>query len=557
LTFIALCSTARSQEATDIRVAHRHGQTFITWKDAAQGEDAAKYRYALYRSERPITQDNLAQAKLCYQGILFHSARLYGTAFTFKDRLDPEKPMAVIEEGGKPLPAGSGLAVHTVARVGKAYYAVVTTDVKLQVVSKVLPGKNATTEAIEEKAAPIQPIKLWDSKERKGPYVANTSITGKKDLPLHVTLHGSQSNGGGAGEYGDYYLFFGTPEMGERDGLPGVFSVTESRSKEGNQLTLRPRDAVEHPSGRAMETYWLGYTCVPQGGDHTDARFYPYTENRLVWMTNWAVKHYSADAQRVSMGGSSSGGVGSMNVGFRHAELFAAVYPSVARVRKVPAIPLDGKLDKNKVVYLAGGTTNYLDRVDGPKFAAEHSEHLPFLGWACGRNDGYATWQEHIDMVAAMTKAHHGFAFAWNNGGHGEGGRAMQSISKYYSAEKFARDRSYPAFGNSSLDDKMGGGDPKDGDLEGGINLGFVWKDVTDEKGKWSIRICNELAKKDITVDVTPRRCQSFKPEPGDKFKWTASTGDSGEAIADKNGLVTIEKLKIAVGKETTLTIAR
>ncbi len=39
------------------------------------------------------------------------------------------------------------------------------------------------------------PIKLYDSKQRKT-YVAQTSITGKKGLPLHVTLHGSQSGGG-------------------------------------------------------------------------------------------------------------------------------------------------------------------------------------------------------------------------------------------------------------------------------------------------------------------------------------------------------------------------
>ena len=47
--------------------------------------------------------------------------------------------------------------------------------------------------------------------------------TGKTGLPLHVTLHGSQGAVGGAGTYGDYYLYFGTPEMGYRDGLAGVF----------------------------------------------------------------------------------------------------------------------------------------------------------------------------------------------------------------------------------------------------------------------------------------------------------------------------------------------
>ena len=124
-------------------------------------------------------------------------------------------------------------------------------------------------------------------------------------------------------------------------------------------------------------------------------------------------------------------------------------------------------------------------------------------------------------MVKVMTEGKHGFAFSWNNGGHSDGGQAMQAINKYYPAEKFARDRSYPAFGNSSINDKMGDGDPKTGDLEGGINLGFDWKEVKDEDGKWSVRLSNQLAKHDMTVDVTPRRCQKFRPKPGDKFTWT------------------------------------
>ena len=59
---------AADQEVTDIRAVHRHGQTFITWKDAAEGADGAKYRYSLYRSEHAITADNLDKAERCYYG---------------------------------------------------------------------------------------------------------------------------------------------------------------------------------------------------------------------------------------------------------------------------------------------------------------------------------------------------------------------------------------------------------------------------------------------------------------------------------------------------------
>jgi hypothetical protein len=60
-----------------------------------------------------------------------------------------------------------------------------------------------------------------------------------------------------------------------------------------------------------------------------------------------------------------------------------------------------------------------------------------------------------------------------------------------------------------------------------------------------------------MTVDVTPRRLQKFKPKPGEKFKWTSSTGGSGTVTADKWGLVTVEKVKIYPGATTKLTIGK
>jgi hypothetical protein len=105
---------AGESEVTAIHAVHRHGQTFVTWKDVAEGDEGSKFRYSLYRADKP---------------------------------------------------------------------------------------------------GPIQAIKLYDSKERKT-YVAQTSITGQKGLPLSVSLHGSQGQGGPAGEWGDYYLYFGTPDMG-------------------------------------------------------------------------------------------------------------------------------------------------------------------------------------------------------------------------------------------------------------------------------------------------------------------------------------------------------
>ncbi len=550
-----MTSLAQAQEVTGIQAVHRHGQTFVTWKDAAEGEAGAKFRYSLYRSDKPITAENFDKAELCYHGVFNCSAKLFGHVFNMKDRLDPAKPYAIIEEGGKPLPPWSGLAVHTVQKPGKAYYAVAVTDEKFKRLSTIVPGKSATTNPVEEKPGPIQPIKLYDSKERKT-YVAQTSITGQKGLPLAVGLHGSQGAGGPAGEWGDYYLYFGTPAMGLRDGMPGVFTVQENRAKTCNSLLLRPRDAIEHPSGRnAFETMWLGYYCIPQGASHAEPRYYRFTENRLLWMIDWAVQRYGADPRRISMGGSSMGGLGSINVGFRHPEVFAAVYPSTAPFLWWPPSSLHGLQKRDTKALLADGKTLYVDYTNSPKFAAAQHNDVPFLGWAVGRRDPNHNWQEYVDMVKALTANHHGFCFAWNDGGHSEGGRPMNTIQKYYPASKFARDLSYPAFGDSSIDNKLGNGSKDDGDREGGINLGFDWKDLRDEPGLWSVTISNDLAKSEMTVDVTPRRCQKFRLKPGTECKWTTSTGATGSIKADQWGLATIPRVVIHAAKTTTLTI--
>jgi hypothetical protein len=217
---------------------------------------------------------------------------------------------------------------------------------------------------------------------------------------------------------------------------------------------------------------------------------------------------------------------------------------------------------------MADGETDYFARMDMPAFVKSHPADLPFIGWCCGRRDGFATWKEQIDMVQALTEAKHGFAFAWNDGTHSSGSYPMREVNKYYPWHLFARNVSYPAFGNSSINANMGNGDPKDGDIGNvdkkkgpqevfGINLGFKWEGVVDEAGKWSTQISNELCKADMTVDVTPRRCQQFKPKAGEGLKWTSSTGGSGTVKADANGLVTVEKLVIKPGAPTTLTISR
>ena len=543
----SLCKNGSTQLQLDnLRLVHHDGQTFVQWTDHAAAELGANYRYNVYRASTPISAATLASAQVVAKGVLNNAAILFGHGFYANQRLDATAPMSIIETGGAALPRWSGLVVSTAPKNGCAYFAVETTTIAGAIVAAVVPGKNASLKPLAEQVAPRAPIKLHDSKDR-GPYWKQTYVTGKPHLPLYVHLHSSEGGGGGAGEYGDYYLYFGSPQMGYRDGMAGVFSVDETHSG-AQYLILHNRDAIVTPLGLPLETAWFGYAAVPQWASHTEPRAYPFTENRLLWAIEWTKTRYQVDPNRVYCGGGSMGAWGATSFCFHHAELFAAVFPDRPRViqrdlpRVVTAPPESTRMDDGK--------TPYLSRLDSVRFASEHKEDLPFYGWGIGRNDGFAPWLDQIKMVRALTQSRHGFAFAWDNGDHGS--PVIGEVKKWYPQEKFALHQSYPAFSHSSIDGNLGDGAVGSGDLSGGINLGFDWTNVVDEAKEWSASLSNALAAGAMTVDVTPRRRQKFKPPPGTKVFWTNSFGGSGNAVVDAAGLLTVPGVQLPSAGRTT-----
>ncbi len=56
-------------------------------------------------------------------------------------------------------------------------------------------------------------------------------------------------------------------------------------------------------------------------------------------------------------------------------------------------------------------------------------------------------------------------------------------------------------------------------------------------------------------VDITPRRLQNLNSNAGDNYTWSnidVSTGmviESGEVVADENGLITIEQITVSKNK--------
>ncbi len=82
-----------------------------------------------------------------------------------------------------------------------------------------------------------------------------------------------------------------------------------------------------------------------------------------------------------------------------------------------------------------------------------------------------------------------------------------------------------------------------------------------DEPGKWECRVFLEprTPKDSCTVNITPRRLQKLQIRPGQRFQWVArpvkdGQPQSGAAAADKDALLTLEKVRVGKGG-TRLTL--
>ena len=97
-------------------------------------------------------------------------------------------------------------------------------------------------------------------------------------------------------------------------------------------------------------------------------------------------------------------------------------------------------------------------------------------------------------------------------------------------------------------------------DRDGSINLWQRWDtdSIVDQSDQWEMTMWLDKKSHETegVMDVTPRRCQQFKPKQGERFSWNADA-QSGEISVDKHGLVTIpavrlskKKLRIRINKK-------
>jgi hypothetical protein len=183
-------------------------------------------------------------------------------------------------------------------------------------------------------------------------------------------------------------------------------------------------------------------------------------------------------------------------------------------------------------------------------------KEIGLITFSNGKNDGGIGWPQAVEFYQALQDTHRPHVFVWGQSGHGQRARMPGTLEERVLPIDVRIDQSLPAFSRCSLDDRPGKGDANDGDAQGQVNLYLTWetKDLVDRADRWEITmgLIAKAPQDEAAVDITPRRCQQFKPKPGTRVKWTNRVAgkavQSGETQADRLGLVTLEKVR--VGKQ-------
>jgi len=579
-----------AKQVTDLKALHQAGQTFLTWKEIEDvvGADAPQFAdfekgvldararreviYRIYRHTKPITVRNLGEAELvaeipealsCWnlKAIRNTEHPNQGTP-TKHSPLRPGYNNALnhimgryrIENGGEPLPRGIGLAVLTARKPAKQYYAVTTAingsesvarlDANLKQPVDEKPSKFPATiyqrTNSGKEGSAVSAVDVYNSwlepPYHNVPIVSETFIVrwkrlgkGSTDKRLPLWLN--------HGHYGGTASSMGSPGWyGAREYVKGGFTI-----------------------GLTEGSLWQGFhESIGTLRGYEDGAVHNYPQRRVLGAAHWAIEKedFHIDGERVSVYGQFGWWA------LRHGDLFAAV---MSNGHANMAIGKQAQKHGWKWGPYPAGCKNWLgidqwEYMNLPKWIRENpTVELPF--WICHPaygaypshtigDFGYAPWPEMLHAMATTKRA---FAANWSSNGPGPVGPLYDLITR------IKLHQSLPAFTNCSLDHSPGDCDHADAEKGGGINIHQRWEPETivDEPDKWeaTVFVHDGCPYDDLTTDLTPRRCQQFKAQVGQRLRWTNTLEaggkaiQSGTAVADRWGLVTLEGLEITKAK--------
>lgn len=260
-------------------------------------------------------------------------------------------------------------------------------------------------------------------------------------------------------------------------------------------------------------------------------------EKRVIDTVVWAISKYNINSNRVYLSGNSMGGSGTLGIGLRHGDIFAAIKANVPAIKwfnhpvqslglNLPVLPEGAKLPDPPV------TVDY---------SAQNDD------WSIG----------HEELIRGMRERKYQWMLFWGTYGHANNHAQIakkNDIIHSFDWLSVRLDQPYPAFTDASTDDPSPWPDDRKNPKPGQINGFFRWDNaLADEKGvSMRLRLATAAELKsqlfavpiEATATVTVRRLGKFAVRPGDRIRWQFGKA-TGELTVAADGLVTVPKLTI------------
>ncbi len=565
---------------------HHDGQTFLSWLSPPD----TGWTHRVYFRSTPIATDaDLATATLL--GSVRDSSATDRRLSTLINTLCSFRPDSAVA----PLAPEQGMFVVTLPASRQGCYAVTSQLFGGPEDRHVVPGGNALTAPVQEFLDVPRPVFQRRITQGSTSSDVYTLWTWPDDTPLCPAMSNRAS-----------WPF----DCGVTHGTPGGPAFVRPHQRGGSfteQLVASSSPAEwvlgldDYTLNGDVQTYWYGY---PAGYDFTAEGNAPptsgtvvdYTNRRALYTIRWWRRTFAFDTTRHYAFGYSLGGTYSMHLGLAHPELIVAAMSSAGKVDFSfesdpepqssfnPGEPF--RLSLNRLWGTTGtnlptteGLPLYTVMNDDSLLARAASNGAAFLVNFAGRHDLTVGWAEKRGFYSALETYRHGGIEYWDNRDHlgnlYPGAMAPMLDLRYL--YRFRSNLSWPAFSRCSANGDPGDFTATTGDSIGTLNGYMDWDPaVIDSTMQWQATLKTRdlttrwgtlWAPESLTVDVTPRRVQRFKPDAGTTVTWTAnrlSDGarvQSGTVTVDPLGLVTIPAVKtyrtgtrLALG--ATITIA-
>ncbi len=554
-----------------IKAFHRSGQTFLTWLETAPDDG-----YHVYRHTQPITVSNLSSAtRLTGRwGALGNntSVNVHGGDFV------PDH--FVISDLAEPLDDNTGLFVYTTqpGDATTAYYAV--TNVRGGRERSLM---SMTTPLTESVASPVDVLTVSANQGKGRIYTQfmdylrwNPTFNGyaynyavslpsrydpKKQYPLFIELHA----------YYGHHKF--APES------PYGWQV----------IQIFPADPG--PGVGAAHSWWYGYSnshdyrnsdSAPSSGQIEN-----FTEQRVMRAVGRVAASLNVDVNRIYGSGNSMGASGLLALAMRYGSVITGVYANQPMTDYAKStrfgeelVKVWGAKSRNLPVVNRGPYSNAIKNVNvgvwdwmnhQQQLVARRGENMGFLMTLHGKLDDVIEWQSQgKPFVQALTQGNTGYTAIIDQVGHTWVGFAavIESLFGFGYNEhfpyKYPLNLSFPAIQNASGSSRVvpadTGKDTYNMNLEWATPHTRFASSIVDQPGRYEISIRSLEGKQ--TADITPRRTQQFRVQPGQKCRYQAvdsgrgSVVASGSVTADKDALLTIRSMPVVTGKGTRLTIS-